>query len=401
LPSRYLILNDYYDAFEPKLPYFWPPLDIVYLSGMKNSKTLDFSKMKARKCIAFIKRYSPDILIVSSAYPCLKDELKILSELKIPYILSNTNYGSLAKALFENNHLLKGILLYPDAGELEKFLSKDQKSDMILTGKEDERKNKKKVNFSRPDIKVFLNRAYKLPFFKGRFALIAASYGCPGKCIFCALSGLEHYERSAKEVLEEMKYLYKKGIRNFYFQDPDFFCHSEWEKILSIAPLDSKISIQGGLWRRRIVKKDYWRKVVNVRTGIESATDKLLKIQNKIYDRKILYDNIKALEGMDVSTIGFYIIGLPGEKKSDFVRSIFDSIRLSPTFITISAFTIDPGSSYFEEDIKGKGIRHEGEKFGRSSMGIPFIKRIIWYSAFYLRISSLKRIIRFLGSLNK
>jgi len=366
---------------------------MVYLSSLKDSSVMDFSKSSAKKSISYINKIKPDYLVVCSAYPCLRDELKILSQLNIPFILSNPNYDSIAKKLFENNHLLKGILLYPDALELRNFLLKNKKSNMILTSKDYERKKINKMNFSYPDFKIFLNRNYKLPFFRKKFALITASFGCSGGCKFCSISRIGYFARKVEEVVDEMNALYIKGFRNFYFQDPDFFKHPEWEKILSLAPLNAKLSIQGSLWKNLFADFDYWKKVINIRTGIESGSEKLLKIQNKFINKKILYNNIRFFEKKGISTIGFFIDSLPGEGLSDYLKSIFFSIRLSPTFITISEFTVDPGSSYFEEGARDKGIRGKEKKSGRSSMGIPFIKRIIWYFAFYFRISSIKRII--------
>lgn len=372
LPLKKRIVNDFYDGFEAKFFYYWPSIDLVYMSGI--IPTFDLTLKKKTHLYNIINYYKPELLIVSSAFLRLKEEIKLLKKLKIPFILSNPTYFNIIDS-FSDLDLFKGLLLYPDKDTILNLKNgKIPEFNFILN--KHSRLKIKKPEFYLPDHNFFNNKQFFLPFFNDKFAVIATSIGCKRKCSFCTLSSLEFFERDITKVKNEIIYLYKNGYKYFYIQDPDLFLNKYWKEIINFFPEDSKISIQTNLSTIKLLKKDnIYKKIINIRTGIESGSCSILKDMKKPFNYKILKQNIRILNNHNVKTIGFFILGYPKENIIDYLKSIIISLKLKFDIITISDFTKDPGTKFFKNI---KTIYNSRNSFKN------IFKKILWYIFFYI-----------------
>lgn len=150
---------------------------------------------------------------------------------------------------------------------------------------------------------------------------IVSSKGCPYHCGFCSRVYSKVRMRSAEHVMKEIDYLhYGLGYGAVMFFDDTFIVDSD--RVTRIA---SHLKKRNMKWRC-LVRGDLVKKYgpgfsamladsgcVEVGMGIESGSDRILKIINKGESTKTIRYAIKLLKSHGIQVKGFFILGLPGE----------------------------------------------------------------------------------------
>ena len=176
-------------------------------------------------------------------------------------------------------------------------------------------------------------------------ACMLASRGCVWNCSFCSVrkfygapEGSLRRNRSAKNVVDEIKQLYKKQeTKVFLFQDDDFFPPGKLRKLwahsfvdeLNAAKLSQeilwKISCRSDEVEIELFKHLQDAGLMGVYLGIESGNPKGLKLMNK---HLTVQDNVKAVERLNslgiICEYGFMMFD---------PSSSFDSIRENLRFL--------------------------------------------------------------------
>jgi radical SAM superfamily enzyme YgiQ (UPF0313 family) len=149
------------------------------------------------------------------------------------------------------------------------------------------------------------------------------SRGCPYKCGFCAKTDDKMRYRSPDHVEQEVIYLKERfGYKALMLFDDTFITN----KIRAIRICDvlrehgitwrcfvrGDLVVQHGLDLVRTMSR---AGCVEVGVGIESGSDRILKIINKGEDTEVLRTAIGMLRGVGIRVKGFFIIGLPGENR--------------------------------------------------------------------------------------
>lgn len=179
---------------------------------------------------------------------------------------------------------------------------------------------------------------YPSPYLDGIFdyknvkeAVLLTSRGCPFNCIFCYTPhafGHKIKFHSIERVMDEIGWLVKKGINRLWFADPNFsFDISRVHNLLNkIIKNDLKVHMwietRADLMDKELVKKMKRAGVHTVAYGLESASEKVLKITNKRIPLKKIEEAIylTQTQGMDVEL--FSLFGLPGENIEDALDTI-------------------------------------------------------------------------------
>jgi anaerobic magnesium-protoporphyrin IX monomethyl ester cyclase len=200
-----------------------------------------------------------------------------------------------------------------------------------------------------PGDRGFIMDLDKLPFPKyEKFELhkyipeveIYSSRGCPHKCIFCPNRLLSPIfrTRSPRHVVDEMEYWYKKGYRQFNFDDDNFnkdkdrvykICDEIERRELTNIFIRCSNGIRADrvdrplLSRMREVGFDY------IAFGADAANDKMLKIVKKGETMEDIEQALKNAYELGYNMKLLFIVGVPGETRED----VEDKVRLS-TFIT-------------------------------------------------------------------
>ncbi len=168
-------------------------------------------------------------------------------------------------------------------------------------------------------------------------AILLSSRGCRHVCWFCItprICGGKVRYHSVERTIAEMEFLSEKGIKRFWFADPNFTENRDRTETL----LEEKIKrgITTPFWlqtRADLVDASLLKKLAQagadtVAFGLESGSPGVLKNTNKGIMLRQLEENIKVVHSLGMEAELFSIFGLPGETVEDaretmeFLRSL-------------------------------------------------------------------------------
>lgn len=255
-----------------------------------------------------------------------------------------------------------------------------------------------------PDTKLDLNElpfpdfdAFNLNLYTAKNTLpLQTSRGCVMRCVFCTDTNFwrpYRFTRSENvlKTLLEMKARYDTKIVDL--NDSLMNGNSKNLEALCDRIIENKLEIAwGGNCRIDKTMSDSVFKKMKcagcnyVLLGIESASDKILKLMKKGFDSKDAQNFIAACFRNDIHVTANWIVGFPGETEGDFMATV-NFIKKNRLYIkrnTFSALAINQ-FSYLDEHRDEFGVVLDGPHLGR------------WYSAdgqntIELRSSRLKRL---------
>ena len=159
-------------------------------------------------------------------------------------------------------------------------------------------------------------------------AVLELSKGCVGRCTFCHRWDKGYRMLKLDTIIEQIKYLKERFNVGFInFMDENFGASKAYlqEFCLKIKPLDILWHV-GGM-RVRSADSDTFKKMhecgcVSVYLGIESGSDKMLKIMEKGVAAEDNLRAIRALKESGLSTIIQLVIGMPGEDSQTIAETV-------------------------------------------------------------------------------
>jgi anaerobic magnesium-protoporphyrin IX monomethyl ester cyclase len=175
-----------------------------------------------------------------------------------------------------------------------------------------------------------------------RWATIITSRGCPFDCVFCSIHNTMGYKwrpRSAKNVVDEVEFLYKKyKIKTFFFEDDNFSLNQARAKeiLKEILKRKLKISWQAPNGIRADMIDDELLSLMKktnctrIRIAIEHGDQKFLnEVVGKRLDLEKLKEVVKKIRENKMDIDGFFILGIPGETEQTIRKSINFAKELS------------------------------------------------------------------------
>ena len=167
---------------------------------------------------------------------------------------------------------------------------------------------------------------------KYKFAQIMSSRGCPFNCAFCPSSvhwGRFMIQRSAKNVLKEMKYLVKKYpyINYIAFTDDEFICNNKRIIDLCKMILKDKLKIKWKCLGRVSSLNDElvsWMKkagCMEIIFGVESGSQRILDNIGKKVKVSQIINAFKVCKKYNIKTAFLSIVGLPGENSKSAMET--------------------------------------------------------------------------------
>lgn len=187
-------------------------------------------------------------------------------------------------------------------------------------------------------------------------ATVIASRGCPFHCAFCAnVMRNPVIFRSVGNVIAELKELIDRGITHFRFEDDIFTLHPKFLEFcgkLALLNITYKCHGRSDLLTKEMVRALKLSGCEEFGLGVESADDKVLRLNNKKEDIQATIKAAKLLKEFGVRVKTYFIAGLPGETD--------ETVRLNKEFFkackpdkwTLSTFTPYPGSDIFNHPDK-------------------------------------------------
>ncbi len=208
-------------------------------------------------------------------------------------------------------------------------------------------------------------------------APIMATRGCPFNCTFCAgwtISGKRIRKRKIDNLIGEIDLLYHKyGIREIHFLDDNFtffrdyveeFCHKLMQK-------DFKISwccpngVRLDTLDQKLLKLMQEAGCYYVSVGIESGSDRILKLMRKGTKVAKIRKMVKEVHKAHMPINGFFILGYPGETKKEIIRTINFAKSLDLSRAAFYNYLPLPRTEAYEHLIKSGEIKEEDIDWNR------------------------------------
>jgi radical SAM superfamily enzyme YgiQ (UPF0313 family) len=231
-------------------------------------------------------------------------------------------------------------------------------------------KNKGKVIINQPREFIKNLDDYRLDFglldlnkyiFKLKDAKKAIAYktsrGCTFNCSFCynrAFNRGKWRTWSIKSVVEDIVFLKKSyGVDAIKFYDDNFFIdRNRALEILEKIDIPAHTEIRIDMITDDLAKRLKELKVNEFLIGIESGSDRMLKLINKGYTVDKIREGVKILAKYDLYTTYSTIVGLPSETKEEFNKTLdlmYWVHRTHPRAgFTMGAYLPYPGSVMYD-----------------------------------------------------
>ncbi|MBM3255169.1 MAG: radical SAM protein [Candidatus Omnitrophica bacterium] len=187
-------------------------------------------------------------------------------------------------------------------------------------------------------------------------ATIITSRGCPYQCTFCdrAVFGNRVRMRSINNILDEIEMLVKDyGVRSINIPDDLFTLPSErleefcrqllsrklkiswscFSRVDSVTPQILKIMKQAGCWM--------------IGYGIESGNEKSLEAIKKDAGIEKAKKALEATRRVGIRSLGFFILGLPGEEEEDVLNTLTFANKLPLDRVVFFMTQPFPGSEMY------------------------------------------------------
>lgn len=188
---------------------------------------------------------------------------------------------------------------------------------------------------------------------------LISSRGCPHNCTYCAVkvvSGKLIRLRSPKNVVDEMEYWYRKGYRQFSFQDDNF--NSSRARVYQICEEIKERGLKGLFLRcagARADKLDHdvlkTMKDVGFRTiaiGVEVGNNRMLEIIKKGEKFDDIDNAVKEACSLGYDVYLNFLAGVPYETLSDVEDSVNFALKYPIFYAEWSNIIPYPGTELFD-----------------------------------------------------
>jgi uncharacterized radical SAM superfamily protein len=376
-PGDKVYLHDYYTSYSSKANYYWPPSDLVLLSGMLDGFDLAVldaiaERLTPEETERRILDFKPDAVVFTTGTATWENDRRFLEGLKSKLPCRLIGSGSVflfeAETLLGQAPFLDALILDLVSPEIATFIegAPGPFKTLVLPGRPvpDPMPGwPKQQDFSLPLPRqdLFQHARNRSPLARRRpFALVVTSIGCPYSCRFCVAGSIPYRRRAVESVLEELRLLRSLGIREIMFNDPTFTVSHK-----RIADLCGRMTAEGldfGWTANGHVATLSDDTVAILRKagchtlmiGVESARDEILALYAKGSTRAKVAEAFRTCKRHKIKTLAYFIIGLPGETRESTLETIKLAKELDCDFASFTVPTPDIGSK-MRQDAIAKG----------------------------------------------
>lgn len=184
------------------------------------------------------------------------------------------------------------------------------------------------------------------------FMNVITSRGCPYRCAYCSKNfGNTYRKMSPERVVSEIDLLVRMyGVKEIHFYDDDFtidqkraseICDKIIEKGLDISwSCTTRVDLVSFELLKKMKKSGCWL----ISFGVESGNQQILNTIRKGYTLNQVRDAFKWTKQVGIKTVGFFMLGLPGETKETIKESIKLAKEIKADYTGWAITTIYPGT---------------------------------------------------------
>jgi len=331
--------------------------------------------------MADIQKFRPDLVVVDSSFPSLKNDISIAELIKEKYPEASTVLVGPPTSQFPESILKSdGVDIVArweydfTLRELANALEKHQPLKKIkgISYKQDGKiKHNPDREFSTPEeldsipfvspvyAKHLNIRDYFLNYSLYPTVQVFGGRGCPFQCTFCCWTqtfmGRKYRMRSPSNIVAEMRWIEKNlpQVREVFFEDDTFTINKKWVLAFIEEYRKAGIKIPWACQARADVDYETMKTMREANClvmviGFESGSDTMLEKMKKgitvARTRSFIQDARRA--GMPIH--GNYVIGLPGETRESIEATKKLIKEANSDAITVAVATPFPGTEFYE-----------------------------------------------------
>jgi len=424
-PGDKQYIRDYYCSFSSKADYYWPPQDLIYLSGILDQEysvqVIDAiaNRLTESDVLLKIEKAKARALIFTTGTATMQSDLRLMEQIKnqfgIPVVASAGIMPFIGTDFLRRYDFVDALLLDYVSQDILFYLRENGRVDRPLQGLLIRNGDQFLQSPAPPSLKysvpvprhdLFDFKKYRLPIARRfPFTVVVTSLGCPHSCGFCTAGAYGYRRRDIDGVIEELRLLKQLGVKEILFQDPTFTISTKRVVEICDKMLENGFDFS---WSCNADIKSFNEEKIKhmkaagchtVSVGIESGSEEILQK----YSKKISTDEIKGtvrlLKRYKIRVLGYFIIGLPGDDKDSIRKTIDLAKALDLHFASFAIATPDLGTPLRQEALRQGWMRPEEDVF--DSTDYPVVetenlsKEDVWtmrrkaVREFYLRPSFL------------
>ncbi len=210
------------------------------------------------------------------------------------------------------------------------------------------------------------------------FAIMTTSRGCPYKCSYCSkpVFGYRFRAMSPERVVEEVIYYKERyGVKEIEFYDDVFTLDKKRAFAIADTILRRGLKMSWTCETRvNLVDRDLLSHMKQagcyaVAYGIESATQHILDTLNKGATVEQAEKAVNTTREVGIQTIGYFMIGSPGETSDTIKATIEFAKRLRLDYAQFAVTTPFPGTALYNSYLSTGGGDIPWENFTYEGMG--------------------------------
>ncbi len=398
-----------------KAPYLWPPIGLAYIAGyignVAHVKILDAQAEGLNEESIVKKCNDSDLVIVNVGTTTIDRDLELSkiikqnNDTKIGLIGTHATYfhRELIKNDFidfiirgEPERIVYNLIKNFNNPKKVKGITWKNNGKTIVSKNEELIQNLDELPFAARHL-LPNNKYYDIIAKKFPITQMITSRGCPFNCTFCSANlynGKKYRYRSAENIIKELEKIVEEGFKDISIFDDTFTTNKK--RVIEIANGIKDFEIS---WRclsrvdtvdKEMLEKMYDSGCYQILLGVESGDQRILDLMKKGTSVEQARKAFKWCDEIGIETVGFFILGYPGETEKTIKKTIDLANELHPDFVSFNALTPLPGSEIYEI-LKPQGNWEEFDFSSRSFCDIPSkeLQNIIakGYRNYYLRLS--------------
>lgn len=428
------IIRDNFCCHTQKADYIWAPSDLLYISGILRGDPFEVTVKDAvmepegfDDILARCKRWQPDAIICLTSSASYQSDLagleKITSEVGArAYVIGNL-VSFEPKRILERYEWLDGVLHNMLDVRIRDFLlDPENPSKTISCRKADGSLVLGEVNgidrkdcpldVPPPQYELFPNAKYSTPLARAHpQTTVLTATGCPYSCSFCIYGPMKLFRRSIESLRAEFEACRENGIRELYVVDPTFNADLAFMREICDLIISENFDLS---WACRIhpdrvsLEDMQHLKAAGCHTiqiGVESKSAETLKQIAPSKEEQMIRRCFSLANQAGLRTLGYFIIGHPGETRAQALDTINFAIDLDPMFASFSNYMPLNGTKSHDTAVDLNQIEDEFQTFDLNGAPIEFagaelnaeerreLLRIA-YRKFYLRPRQVAKYLR-------
>lgn len=385
-PYKEPIIRDNYCCYTSKSGYLWPPIDLLYLSGLLSGvphTDVHFIDAVATgesgsDIVKEVRRLRPNFIFTLTGTVSFRQDMELLREVRsflprsVMFVLGNTPCFEpkrfLSEFPFVNgivhnflDHTVRNIISYR-YGRCP-TLSFRSKEGITIGRINPKQKNSIIKGIPPPRYDLLSFSAYQTPLTRRRpMTTVLTSFGCPFSCSFCIASRLDYHMRDTEDLKAEFNTIKKHGIKELFFEDSTFNTNAAYLEQVCRLLIKGRYSFS---WSTNIhsfrvtpalIKLMKEAGCHTVQLGIESGSAAILKQYAPSKIKQNIAEAVRVCKQAGVRVLGYYIIGFPTETRAEVLDTIRFAKDLDTEFASFSSLTPDYGTKIYQEALKTRAF---------------------------------------------